>query len=94
MSNDTTTKAGPSHRLYSILKNGNDKAIWTEIGAMWPHKDGKGFGGKLFAYPHPNAELAFREPKATKESSDEEATRPAGAKPAQSGRPRAARAQA
>ncbi len=35
----------PSHRAYlvSTPKKEGDKAIWTEVGAVWPHKNGGGF---------------------------------------------------
>jgi hypothetical protein len=42
----------PSYRAYAVetLKEGT-KAAWTEIGAAWPHKDGKGLSVKLRALP-------------------------------------------
>jgi len=40
----------PSHRLFCVVGDG-DEANWTEIGALWPHKDGKGFTGDLKAVP-------------------------------------------
>src|SRR5271168_5208446 len=43
MSNEQNTKALPTHRIYSVSRNGEKKATWQEIGAAWPHKDGKGF---------------------------------------------------
>ena len=36
----------PSHTAYVVIdaKEGSDrKATWHEIGAIWPHKNGKGF---------------------------------------------------
>jgi hypothetical protein len=36
----------PSHTAYILTepKEGSDrKAIWHEIGAIWPHKNGEGF---------------------------------------------------
>lgn len=36
----------PTHRAYIVSnpKEGSDKkAVWHEIGAVWPHKNGKGF---------------------------------------------------
>jgi hypothetical protein len=47
MSNDSNTKAHPTHRIYSVTKNGDSKTNWQEIGAAWPHKDGKGFNLKF-----------------------------------------------
>jgi hypothetical protein len=45
----------PTQRAYLVEegKEENDKDFWTEIGALWPHKDGKGSnlllkgGGKI-----------------------------------------------
>ena len=28
-------------------KDENDKGFWTEIGAAWPHRDGKGYSVRL-----------------------------------------------
>ena len=40
MSNDTT-KARPTHRIYSVMGNG-PKAIWQCAGAAFPQADGQG----------------------------------------------------
>ena len=34
----------PTQRAYLVEegKDESDRAYWTEIGALWPHKDGKG----------------------------------------------------
>jgi hypothetical protein len=40
----------PTHRLFCVVGDG-DKANWTEIGALWPHKDGKGFSFDCKAMP-------------------------------------------
>ncbi len=65
MSNETT-KARPTHRIYSVTKNGDEKARWTELGAAWPHKDGKGFQLRFNASPFGECEVVIRkiEPKA------------------------------
>jgi hypothetical protein len=68
MSNDSTTKVRPTHRIYSVTKNGDSKANWQEIGAAWPHKDGKGFSLKFTAQALPGAEIVLREAKAAKAS--------------------------
>jgi hypothetical protein len=47
MSNNTR----PSHRIYSVSKNENEKSQWVELGAAWPHKDGKGYQLKFKACP-------------------------------------------
>lgn len=67
MSNDTTTKSRPTHRIYSVTKNGEDKARWTELGAAWPHKDGKGFNLKFNASPFGECEVVLRAVKSKQE---------------------------
>ncbi|MEM7127022.1 MAG: hypothetical protein AAF702_11880 [Chloroflexota bacterium] len=50
--NDTKTTNQPSHLLYDIEDSSkSDKTYWTRIGAMWPHKDGKGFNIQLKFLP-------------------------------------------
>ena len=66
MSNDNTTKTRPTYRIYSVTKNGDRKANWQEIGAAWPHKDGKGFNLTFAARPLDGAQIVLREPKAAK----------------------------
>jgi hypothetical protein len=66
MSNDSNTKARPTHRIYSVTKNGDSKANWQEIGAAWPHKDGKGFSLKFTARPLDGAEIVLRTATAKK----------------------------
>ena len=46
----TKTNNRPSHTV-SIVEGEGDNSVWTEIGAMWPHKDGKGFQLNLKAIP-------------------------------------------
>lgn len=64
MSNEQTAKAYPTHRIYAVSKDG-EKSRWTEIGAAWPHKDGKGFQLKYTACPLGDCEIVLRkvEPK-------------------------------
>jgi hypothetical protein len=38
----TESPKRPTHRVYAVSKNG-EKSYWTEIGAAWSHRDGKGF---------------------------------------------------
>ena len=49
--NTTTPKSSntPSFKLYRVVKGRTkeDKAIWTEVAACWPHKDGGGFNVKF-----------------------------------------------
>jgi hypothetical protein len=42
----------PTHIVYQVLdREGDQSAIWTRIGAAWPHSDGKGFNITLTALP-------------------------------------------
>jgi hypothetical protein len=55
-------------KIYAVIikKEGREKDTWLEIGAAWPHRDGKGYGVNLDVIPHsPNAQLVIRaiEPK-------------------------------
>jgi hypothetical protein len=40
----------PTHRLYRVQGDG-DGAIWTPIGAAWPHSDNLGFSVAFDAIP-------------------------------------------
>ena len=40
----------------------NQKAVWTKVGAAWPHEKGKGFTIELEAFPT-NGRLVLTEPK-------------------------------
>ena len=65
MSNEQTTKARPTHRIYSVSKDG-EKTRWTELGAAWPHKDGKGFTLKYNACPIGEHDIVLRKIEAKK----------------------------
>jgi len=60
----TETPNRPTYRAFAVIKRaGNDKGNWTEIGAAWRHKDGKGFALKLDLLPvSPDTEIVLREP--------------------------------
>lgn len=47
---DTTTGKKPTHTAY-VVREGKEKGRWLEVGAAWPHKDGKGFDVVLSALP-------------------------------------------
>lgn len=47
---NTSTAAKPTHRLYRVEGEG-ENARWTEIGAAWPNRDGKGFSITCGAMP-------------------------------------------
>ncbi|MEZ4713116.1 MAG: hypothetical protein R3A44_38355 [Caldilineaceae bacterium] len=68
----TTTRTQPSHLLYHVEKReGNGRTNWTEIGTLWPHKDGEGFSVKLrYLSLQQDAELVARvyKPKGSKQT--------------------------
>ena len=64
MTRETTTAKRPTHRIYAVIKKaGAEKGIWTEIGAAWTHKDGKGLALKFDLIPLADAEIVIREPR-------------------------------
>jgi hypothetical protein len=66
MSNDTTSKKRPTYRVFNINRKDDSKNDWTEIGAAWPHKDGKGFSLTFTAKPADGADTVLRLPTAKK----------------------------
>ena len=60
MSKQQNAKLLPSHRIYGVSSNGDKKAAWQEIGAVWPHKDGKGFNLQFGARPLEGAAIVLR----------------------------------
>ena len=73
----TPTKSSntPTHKLYRVVKGRTkeDKTIWTEVAACWPHKDGSGFNVnfKFNEAPAAGAEYVMR--RDTRRSSSVEA---------------------
>jgi hypothetical protein len=57
-----TNSNRPTQRVYAVIKKeGNEKGTWLEIGAAWPHRDGKGYGVKLNLVPFSGtAEIVIR----------------------------------
>jgi len=54
----------PTLYAYAVKDRGRkQKAIWTRIGAAWPHEKGKGFTIELDAYPV-EGRIVLTEPKA------------------------------
>jgi hypothetical protein len=66
-----STSNKPSHRIYSVTKRNSGENGWTEIGAAWPHKDGKGFSLKLEYLPLYGGELSLRIPSDKKSEATE-----------------------
>jgi hypothetical protein len=50
-SNPATASKSPSHIVYQVRDREGQKAIFTRIGAAWPHKDGNGFNIQIEAVP-------------------------------------------
>ena len=49
MTSNTKTGRKPSYEVFTVENGAEEgKAVWTKIGAAWPHKDGKGFSLKGF----------------------------------------------
>ena len=53
----------PIFYAYAVKERGRNKAIWTRIGAVWPHEKGKGFNIELEALPI-DGRIVVMEPKA------------------------------
>lgn len=47
----TASPKAPSHVAYMVREREGKKAIWTRLGAAWPHADGKGFNVQFEAPP-------------------------------------------
>ncbi len=62
----------PTYLVYAVKNRGrNQKAIWTRIGAAWPHKGGNGFSIELEALPV-DGRLVLTPPKADENPADAE----------------------
>jgi hypothetical protein len=48
---EPTTSKLPSHVAYHVRDREGQKAIFTRIGAAWPHKDGNGFNIQIETMP-------------------------------------------
>jgi hypothetical protein len=48
---ETTAPKLPSHIAYTVRDREGQKAIFTKIGAAWPHKDGNGFNVQIESVP-------------------------------------------
>jgi hypothetical protein len=68
MSDEKTTKTLPSHRIYAVSKNGEEKANWAEIGAAFEHEDRNGFNLVFTARPLEGAQLVLRVRKGKEET--------------------------
>lgn len=55
MSNQTQANSNrPSHEAFFVKDNvEGKKGIWIKVGALWPHKDDKGFNLNLDLLPVP-----------------------------------------
>jgi hypothetical protein len=66
MSNDTTAKTRPTHRIYNVTKDAEGKSDWKELGAAWTHRDGQGFNLRFTVNPAAGAEIVLRKVRAKK----------------------------
>jgi hypothetical protein len=55
----------PTHRAFvvSTPKKEGEKGIWREIGAVWPHKNGKGFDVVIHEGISVHGRIVCTEPK-------------------------------
>ncbi len=58
-----TTNPQPSHRAYVVVKREGADDFWINVGAAFPHSDGKGFNVIVQALPV-DGKLVLREPQA------------------------------
>lgn len=52
----------PTHRVFTVEKREGKDDFWTEIGAAFAHKDGRGFNIQLRALPL-DGKLVLRVPE-------------------------------
>lgn len=58
----------PTFLAYAVKNRGrNQSAIWTRIGAAWPHSNGTGYSIELEAFPI-DGRLVLMEPKPEEET--------------------------
>ena len=58
----------PTHKALQAVKRG-ERTFWNELGAAWPHKDGKGMTIKLSSLPL-DGEVILREIDVNAESGE------------------------
>lgn len=44
-------KSGPTHRVFANVKEEKQESFLVEIGALWPHADGRGFDLIIEGWP-------------------------------------------
>ena len=52
----------PTHRAYAVVKREDAEDFWINIGAAFPHQDGKGFNVVVQALPI-DGKIVLREPQ-------------------------------
>jgi hypothetical protein len=62
------TKTMPSHRIYSVTNNGDEKSTWTEIGCAFEHRDQRGLSLVFTSRPLEGAQIVLRVPKPKSEN--------------------------
>lgn len=68
MAQKKTKGKAPTHIVYSVQERDKDQSgIWTRIGAVWPHDDGKGFNIQLNLLP-PDGRLTIRDVSTQREA--------------------------
>ena len=69
MSNETDIDSRPTHRVYAVTGKGKKK-FWQPIGALWAHRDGKGFNLSLDYLPLNGAQTVVRLVEAEPETAE------------------------
>lgn len=41
----------PTHTVYHVVEQSEDKSFWNPVGSAWTHKDGKGLSIRLDSLP-------------------------------------------
>lgn len=73
MSSNNNAKSLPTHRVFAVTGKGKKK-FWKPIGALWAHKDGKGFSLALEYLPLNGAQTVARVIEEKPEAEGEPAT--------------------
>jgi hypothetical protein len=50
----------PTHSLFIVTQDETGDSQWTEVGAAWENKDGKGYNVKFKLYPRPGDQVVMR----------------------------------
>ena len=66
-SNKSRETKTPAFIAWHVAEKSEDKSFWTRIGAVFAHKDGKGFTLDLVLVPVNSGRIVLREPSEPKQ---------------------------